>query len=247
MLAINAISVGYGKITAVRELSLDVPKGGIVALLGPNGAGKTTTVRALFGLLPCRSGAVTFQGKPITGMAPHKVIRQGLGLVPQGRELFPGMSVLDNLTLGAYTVGSSRQIRESLERIFRYFPRLAERRTQAAGSLSGGEQQMLALGRALMANPVMLVLDEPSIGLAPLVVRSVFDIIAQINKEEGVSVLVAEQNAHQALRIAHRAYVIETGRVVAAGEPKELLQNDAMKVAYLGAEAAAIGGQRVQA
>ena len=237
MLEIKDLYVGYGKIVAVKGLTISVPSGSIVALLGPNGAGKTTSVRAIFGLLPSISGAVEFGGSRIDGLTPDRVIRKGMGLVPQGRELFPGLSVLDNLMLGAYTVSDNRQIRIALDQVFHYFPRLSERRKQAAGSLSGGEQQMLALGRALMANPVMLVLDEPSIGLGPMVIQSVFDIVARISKEQNVSVLVAEQNARQALRIAQHAYLIEAGRQVAEGTPGKLMENDAIRAAYLGTEA----------
>ncbi len=239
MLEVKDLYVGYGKIVAVQGLSIRVPAGGIVALLGPNGAGKTTSVRAIFGLLPVIRGSVEFAGAPLNGMSPDRIIRKGLGLVPQGRELFPGLSVLDNLVLGAYTVNDNEQIRTSLGHVFHYFPRLSERRKQAVGSLSGGEQQMVALGRALMANPSLLVLDEPSIGLGPMVIQSVFDIVARISKERNVSVLVAEQNARQALRIATHAYLIEGGRQVAEGPPRELMQNDAIRAAYLGTEAAA--------
>lgn len=239
MLEIKDLYVGYGKIVAVQGLTISVPSGSIVALLGPNGAGKTTSVRAIFGLLASISGSIELGGVRINGMATDRVIKRGMGLVPQGRELFPGLSVLDNLLLGAYTVSDKEQIRSALDRVFHYFPRLSERRKQAAGSLSGGEQQMVALGRALMANPTMLVLDEPSIGLGPMVIQSVFEIIARIAREQNVSILMAEQNARQALRIAHYAYVIEAGRQVAEGAPEKLMENDAIRSAYLGTEAAA--------
>ena len=239
MLEIKDLCVGYGKIVAVKSLTISVPAGSIVSLLGPNGAGKTTSVRAIFGLLPTTSGSIEFSGNRLNGLSTDRIIKRGMGLVPQGRELFPGFSVLDNLLLGAYTVSDKQQISEALDRVLHYFPRLSERRKQAAGSLSGGEQQMLALGRALMANPTMLVLDEPSIGLGPMVVQLVFDIIARIAKEQDVSILMAEQNARQALRIANYAYLIEAGRQVAQGTPEKLMEDDAIRSAYLGTEAKA--------
>jgi len=240
MLEIKDLYVGYGKIVAVQGLTISVPSGSIVALLGPNGAGKTTSVRAIFGLLASSSGSIEFRGTRINGLSTDRVIKKGMGLVPQGRELFPGLSVLDNLLLGAYTVSDKQQILGALDRVFHYFPRLSERRKQAAGSLSGGEQQMLALGRALMASPTMLVLDEPSIGLGPMVIQAVFEIIARIAREQNVSILMAEQNARQALRIAHYAYVIEVGRQVAQGTPEKLMEDDAIRSAYLGTEAAPV-------
>jgi len=239
MLEIEQLHVGYGKVIVVRGLTISVPSGSIVALLGPNGAGKTTSVRAIFGLLPCVSGSIKLSGSLINGMTTDRVIKKGMGLVPQGRELFPDLSVLDNLLLGAYTVANKQAVRVALERVLHYFPRLSERRKQAAGSLSGGEQQMLALGRALMASPSMLVLDEPSIGLAPMVIDTVFGIIARINKEQKVSILIAEQNARQALRIADYAYVLEGGCQLAEGTPAKLMEDDAIRAAYLGTETSA--------
>lgn len=238
MLTVNDIHVGYGKIVIVHGLTIHVPQGRIIALLGPNGAGKSTSVRALFGLLPIGRGTVEFEGKRLNGLTPDRIIRRGMGLVPQGRELFPGLSVLDNLMLGAYTVHDGAQIRSSLDQVLHYFPRLQERRKQPVASLSGGEQQMVALGRALMAKPTMLVLDEPSIGLGPMVIQSVFDIVKRISEEQNVSVLVTEQNARQALRIAHHAYLMEAGKPIAEGSPAELMANDAIRAAYLGTERA---------
>ena len=234
MLEIEDLHVGYGKIVAVHGLTVSVRPGSIVAVLGPNGAGKTTSVRAIFGLLPVISGAIRFDGNRIDGLTPDRIIRKGMGLVPQGRELFAGLSVFDNLRLGAYTIKDETQIRQSMDQVYDYFPRLKERSRQAAGSLSGGEQQMLAIGRALMSNPRMLVLDEPSVGLGPMVIQAVFDIVARISRGRKVSVLVAEQNARQALRIADHAYLIEAGRLVTQGSPKTLMEDDAVRAAYLG-------------
>ena len=233
VLEILDLCVSYGAIKAVDGVSLSVPAGRIVALLGANGSGKTTTIRAITGLMAPTRGRILFEGREIQGKRPHEIIRRGIAVVPEGRRIFANLSVMENLLLGAYHRSQGKALDEDLDEIFQTFPRLAERRDQRAGTLSGGEQQMLALGRALMSRPRLLLLDEPSLGLAPLLVREVFNII-NLLKERGVTILLVEQNAFAALEIAHYAYVLETGRLSLAGPGAELLENPQLKAAYLG-------------
>ena len=233
LLSVSQLSVAYGGIQAVRDLSLEVAPGEMVCLIGANGAGKTTTLKAISGLLAPRSGSVQFDGQPLTGLPAHEVARRGLALVPEGRGVFPRMSVAENLIMGAYTRNDRAEIARDLDRVHTLLPRLTERRTQLAGLLSGGEQQMLALGRAMMARPRLLLLDEPSMGLAPLMVQAVFDIIRQI-AADGVAVLLIEQNAHLALKTCARGYVLENGAITLNGAAAELAANPAVRHAYLG-------------
>lgn len=233
MLEISRLDVYYGVIRALHSISLNVGKGEIVTLIGANGAGKSTTLRTVSGLLRPLGGEIMFEGKDITDTPPHRRVELGIVQVPEGRRVFPLMSVGENLDLGAYTRKDKAGIRQDLERVFALFPILAERRKQAAGTLSGGQQQMLAIGRALMARPRLLLMDEPSLGLAPLIVRDIFHVIAEI-RSQGVTVLLVEQNAHMALSIADRGYVLETGRIILSGPAKELLANEDVKKAYLG-------------
>ncbi|HEY8394119.1 MAG TPA: ABC transporter ATP-binding protein [Thermaerobacter sp.] len=235
LLTIEGLSVSYGAIQAVHDLSLEVREGEIVALLGANGAGKTTTLRTISGLTRPRSGRIIYAGEDITQWPPHRIVAAGLVHVPEGRRVFAPMTVLENLEMGAYGQRDPDRIRERMRRVFAKFPRLEERKHQLAGTLSGGEQQMLAIGRALMAKPRLLLLDEPSLGLAPLLVREIFATIKEINERDGVTILLVEQNAHQALQIADRAYVLETGRVVLSGPARELSDNPKVREAYLGA------------
>ena len=233
MLSVKNINVYYGSIHAIKDVSFHVNEGEIVTLIGANGAGKTTTMHAISGLLKLQSGEIDYCGQTISKMEAHKIIRLGLAQVPEGRRVFAQLSVYENLMLGAYTRRDKAEISESLENVFKRFPRLQERRTQAAGTLSGGEQQMLAMGRALMSKPSIILMDEPSMGLSPLYVSEIFDIIQEINKS-GTTVLLVEQNAKKALSIANRAYVLETGKIVLSGDAKELMNNDQVKKAYLG-------------
>jgi branched-chain amino acid transport system ATP-binding protein len=233
LLAVSQLSVAYGGIQAVRELSLDVAAGEMVCLIGANGAGKTTTLKAISGLLAPRSGSVQFDGQLLTGLPAHAIARRGMALVPEGRGVFPRMSVAENLMMGAYTRNDRAAIANDLDQVYALLPRLTERRAQLAGLLSGGEQQMLALGRAMMARPRLLLLDEPSMGLAPLMVQAVFDIIRQI-AASGVAVLLIEQNAHLALKTCARGYVLETGAITLSGDAAELAANPAVRHAYLG-------------
>ena len=235
LLEIKDMSVHYGRIQAIDNVSLTVDQGEIVTLIGANGAGKTSTMRALAGLLNLSNGTITFDGEDITRVKGHKRVQQGISLAPEGRGIFPAMTVMENLDMGAYGRKDKGEMKEDLDRVFDLFPRMAERRTQAGGTLSGGEQQMLAIGRALMSRPKILLLDEPSMGLAPQFIRRVFSIIRQVN-EQGTTVLLVEQNANQALAIANRAYVLETGSITHAGTGKELLANPAIKEAYLGVD-----------
>jgi branched-chain amino acid transport system ATP-binding protein len=228
------LEVRYGSVAAVRAISLRVDEGEIVAVIGPNGAGKTSTLRALSGLVPCAGGRVVFAGTDITGWKAHRIVTLGLGHAPEGRRLFPHMTVLENLRMGAFRRRDAAAIRRSLAEVEGRFPRLAERRRQLAGTLSGGEQQMLAIGRALMAEPRLLLLDEPSFGLAPMIVREIGRIVEAINRERGVSVLLVEQNARMALAIAGRAYVMETGRIALSGDSATLRESPHVKAAYLG-------------
>lgn len=233
LLSVKNLSVAYGGIQAVHELSLEVAPGEMVCLIGANGAGKTTTLKALSGLIAPQAGGVHFDGQSLTRLPAHEVARRGLALVPEGRGVFPRMSVVENLMMGAYTRRDRAAIARDLDQVYALLPRLTERRTQLAGLLSGGEQQMLALGRAMMARPRLLLLDEPSMGLAPLMVRAVFDIIRRI-AADGVAVLLIEQNAHLALKTCTRGYVLENGVVTLCGLSAELAVNPAVRQAYLG-------------
>ena len=232
MLKIDNINLYYGGIHALKDLSLEVKKGEIVTLIGANGAGKTSTLRAISGLEPIKSGTISYKGSPINKVPAHKIVSLGLSHVPEGRKIFTNLTVLENLELGAY-LRKDKEIQKDMEMVFSKFPRLKEREKQQAGTLSGGEQQMLAIGRALMNRPEMLILDEPSMGLAPLVVKDIFNTIVEINKS-GTTILLVEQNANMALSIADRAYVLETGKIVLSGDAKELLEDDSIKSAYLG-------------
>lgn len=235
MLKVNEIDVFYGNIHALKKVSLDVEEGEIVTLIGANGAGKTTLLHTISGLLKPKNGSIEYLGKPIHGRPAQQIVRAGISHVPEGRRVFANMTVEENLDLGAYLRKDSKEIKKDLERIYELFPRLFERKKQQAGTLSGGEQQMLAMGRALMARPKLLLLDEPSMGLAPLLVQTIFKIIQEIN-ENGTTILLVEQNAHMALSIAHRAYVIETGKVVISGTSEELQQSEQIREAYLGGD-----------
>ena len=232
MLKIDNINLYYGGIHALKDLSLDVKKGEIVTLIGANGAGKTSTLRAISGLEPIKSGTISYKASPINKVPAHKIVSLGLSHVPEGRKIFANLTVLENLELGAY-LRKDKEIQKDMEMVFSKFQRLKEREKQQAGTLSGGEQQMLAIGRALMNRPEMLILDEPSMGLAPLVVKDIFNTIVEINKS-GTTILLVEQNANMALSIADRAYVLETGKIVLSGDAKELLEDDSIKSAYLG-------------
>ena len=231
MLRIDGLRVNYGGIEAVKGISFEVPEGEIVTLIGANGAGKSTTLRTIAGLVKPADGRIHFQAEDITGLSPDKIVSKGITLVPEGRRVFPNLTVLENLQIGAYLRRDS--LEDDLQWVYELFPRLKERSWQAAGTLSGGEQQMLAVGRALMSRPKLMMMDEPSLGLAPLVVREIFEIIKEINRQ-GVTILLIEQNANMALHTAHTAYVLETGRLTLSGSGKELLKNEAVKKAYLG-------------
>ncbi|MDO4615687.1 MAG: ABC transporter ATP-binding protein [Lachnospiraceae bacterium] len=233
MLKVTDLQVNYGVIPALKGISFEVEKGEVIALIGANGAGKTTTLHALTGLVPISGGKVEFEGKDITHVPGHKIVTMGMAHVPEGRRVFPDMTVYQNLLLGAYTRKDQKEIEGNLEKVYSHFPRLKERRKQLAGTLSGGEQQMLAMGRALMSEPRIILMDEPSMGLSPIFVNEIFNIIEQVSKE-GVTVLLVEQNAQKALNIADRAYVLETGKITTAGEAKDLLHDEAIRKAYLG-------------
>ena len=235
LLQVDGIRVAYGGIEALKGISFDVDEGEIVTLLGANGAGKTTTLRTVSGLLRPKEGTISFEGKRIDTTAAHQMVKLGIGHVPEGRRIFPRMSVRENLTMGAYH--RSDDLSSDIERVFELFPVLRERAAQDGGTLSGGEQQMLAIGRALMGRPRLLLLDEPSMGLAPMIVTRIFDIIREIN-QQGTTVLLVEQNAAQALRLANRGYVLETGKVVMSDKADALLKNDRVREAYLGEGAA---------
>ena len=232
MLEVNDINVYYGLIHALHDVSFHVNEGEVVALIGANGAGKTTTLHTVSGLLTARTGSVVFEGKDITKKPGHSIVKLGMGHVPEGRRVFAGLSVAENLRMGAYTRPTA-EITESLKEVYDWFPRLEERKNQAAGTLSGGEQQMLAMGRAMMSKPRILLLDEPSMGLSPLFVGEVFKIIEKVSAV-GTTVLLVEQNAKRALSIADRAYVLETGRISKEGKADQLLNDDSIKKAYLG-------------
>ncbi|TEB11874.1 High-affinity branched-chain amino acid transport ATP-binding protein LivF [Pelotomaculum sp. FP] len=233
MLSVDNIQVFYGAIQALHGISFEVKEGEIVTLIGANGAGKSTTLRTISGLLRPKSGAVKFGGADITRVPAHKIVQMGLAHVPEGRKIFPDLTVRENLIMGAYTRTDRAEIAGSLDNVFQRFPRLKEREKQLAGTLSGGEQQMLAMGRGLMCQPKLLILDEPSMGLSPILVEDIFKIIAEIN-QLGTTILLVEQNAFMALQIAHRAYVLETGRVMLAGPAAELRENPRVRSAYLG-------------
>lgn len=232
MLEVKDLNVYYGVIQALKGISFEVSQGEIVALIGANGAGKTTTLHTITGLLPAKSGKILYEGTDITKVPGHKLVSMGIAHVPEGRRVFATLSVLQNLKMGAYTRKDKAEIDETLKKIYQRFPRLEERASQPAGTLSGGEQQMLAMGRALMSHPRLIVMDEPSMGLSPIYVNEVFDIIQSINRD-GTTVLLVEQNAKKALSIADKAYVLETGKIVLSGEAKSLLDNDQVKKAYL--------------
>ena len=234
MLEVSGLEVRYGSVTVVKGISLEVAEGEVVAIIGPNGAGKTSTLRAITGLVPTAGGRVVFRGTDVSRWKAHRIVTLGLGHAPEGRRLFPQMTVMENLRMGAYRRRGPAEIGRTLAQVEELFPRLAERRAQLAGTLSGGEQQMLAIGRALMAEPRLLVLDEPSFGLAPMIVREIGRIVRSINRERGVSVLLVEQNARMALGIAGRAYVMETGRVALSGPSATLAESPHVKAAYLG-------------
>ncbi len=233
MLELNNVNVHYGMIHALKDISLTVNSGEIVTLIGANGAGKTSTLCAISGLVKTSGGTITLDGKELNKIAAPKRVGLGVSQIPEGRHVFPAMSVLENLEMGAYLRKDKSEIKKDMENVFERFPILGQRRKQAAGTLSGGEQQMLAMGRALMSRPKILLLDEPSMGLAPLLVKEIFNIIKDIN-EQGTTILLVEQNAKMALSIANRAYVIETGTIVLSGEAQEVMQSDSVKKAYLG-------------
>jgi branched-chain amino acid transport system ATP-binding protein len=239
-LEIKDLRVFYGKIEAIKGISVVVNQGEIVTLIGANGAGKTTTLKTISGLRPVTSGTITFDGQDISKMPAHERVALGISQAPEGRGIFPGMSVLENLEIGKYFRKDRRhEMKEDLEKVYHLFPRLKERAFQAGGTLSGGEQQMLAIGRALMARPKVLLLDEPSMGLAPMMIANIFKIITEINTELGTTILLVEQNAQQALQRAHRAYVLETGKVVKEAKASDLLNDPDVRAAYLGTGAAA--------
>jgi branched-chain amino acid transport system ATP-binding protein len=233
LLELSDVNAFYGRIQALRKVSLEVDKGEVVALIGSNGAGKTTTLRTISGLMHPAGGSIQFDGRDITRTGPSTIVELGICQSPEGRRLFPRMSVVDNLFMGAYVRNDKPGIAADMDRVFTLFPRLKERRSQIAGTLSGGEQQMLAMGRALMAKPKLLMLDEPSLGLAPILIETIFSIVREINAQ-GVPVLLVEQNASKALEVAHRAYVLETGSIVKTGTGKELAASEDVQKAYLG-------------
>jgi len=234
MLEIKNLAVNYGAITALHGISLSVPDGKIVTLIGANGAGKTTTLKTISGLLKPNVGEILYGGKDIAGLPPHRIVALGISQAPEGRMIFANLTVLENLLLGAYLQKNKAVVRQDLGQVFSLFPRLKERETQVAGTLSGGEQQMLAIGRALMSRPRLLLLDEPSLGLAPLLVKTIFEKIVEINRQQGLTILLVEQNANLALEISHYGYVLETGKVVLEGDSAQLRQDSRVKSAYLG-------------
>lgn len=233
MLEVKDIEVFYGVIQAIKGFSFEVNEGEVIALIGANGAGKTTTLHTITGLLQPKKGSIMFEGKDITKVPAHKIVSLGMAHVPEGRRVFGELTVYENLKMGAYTRKDKAEIQETLEMVYKRFPRLEERKNQLAGTLSGGEQQMLAMGRALMSHPKIIVMDEPSMGLSPIFVNEIFKIIQDVSKS-GTTVLLVEQNAKKALSIADRAYVLETGKIVLEGDAKELMNNDSIKKAYLG-------------
>ena len=233
LLELEGVNAFYGRIQALRQVTIEVDRGEVVALIGSNGAGKTTTLRTISGLMHPNAGTIRFDGQDITRTRPSRIVELGISQSPEGRRLFPRMTVADNLLLGAYTRNDRPGITADMDRVFRLFERLQERRNQIAGTLSGGEQQMLAMGRSLMARPKLLMLDEPSLGLAPILVETIFNIVREINSQ-GTTVLLVEQNAHKALEVSHRAYVLETGVIVQTGAGRDLLASEEVQKAYLG-------------
>lgn len=233
MLEIKDLNVYYGVIQALKGISFEVNEGEVIALIGANGAGKTTTLHTLTGLISAKSGSIVLDGKDITKTPAHKIVKMGIAHVPEGRRIFQNLTVLDNIRLGAFTRRDKDGIAADIEKVYKLFPRLEERKTQIAGTLSGGEQQMLAMGRALMSKPRIVVMDEPSMGLSPILVSEIFDIIENI-REQGTTVLLVEQNAKKALSIADRAYVLETGKIVLSGKASDLINDESVKKAYLG-------------
>ena len=233
MLKVTDLQVYYGVIQAIKGISFEVNEGEVIALIGANGAGKTTILHTITGLVEAKGGTVEFEGKNITKMPGHKIVTLGMAHVPEGRRVFSELTVLENLKMGAYTRKNKTEVEESLRMVYKRFPRLEERKNQLSGTLSGGEQQMLAMGRALMSRPKIILMDEPSMGLSPILVNEIFDIIRSVS-ESGTTVLLVEQNAKKALAIADRAYVLETGRITMSGNAKDLLEDDSIKKAYLG-------------
>ena len=233
MLEVKDLNVYYGMIQALKGISFEVNEGEVIALIGANGAGKTTTLHAITGLIPAKSGSIIFEGADIRKTPGHKIVSMGMAHVPEGRRVFAQLSVYENLKMGAYTRKDKEEFKETLEMVYKRFPRLEERKNQLAGTLSGGEQQMLAMGRALMSHPKMIVMDEPSMGLSPIYVNEIFQIIKDVSAD-GVTVLLVEQNAKKALSIADRAYVLETGKIILEGDAKELMNDESVKKAYLG-------------
>ena len=233
LLEVKDLKVNYGVITALKGISFEVNEGEIVSLIGANGAGKTTTMQSIMGLLPIKSGTVTYDGQVINKIPGHKLVSMGMSQVPEGRRIFQELTVYENLVLGAYSIKDKKQIKADIDEVCTQFPRLGERKKQIAGTLSGGEQQMLAMGRAMMSHPKLLMLDEPSMGLAPILVEQIFDIIKELHKS-GTTILLVEQNAQMALSVADRAYVLETGKITLSGTGRELAESDAVKKAYLG-------------
>ncbi len=234
MLEVKNLTVNYGAITALQGISLEVRPGDIVTLIGANGAGKTTALRTISGLLRAQSGGVSYEGRNITNLPPHQIVKLGISHVPEGRMVFANLTVLENLMMGAYLQQNRRAVAEELEQVFGMFPRLGERQKQVAGTLSGGEQQMLAIGRALMSKPKFLMLDEPSLGIAPLLVKTIFEKIVEINRKQGISILLVEQNANLALEISRYGYVLETGRIILQDRSPALRQSPQVRNAYLG-------------
>ncbi len=234
MLKLRDIRTFYGNIMALKGVSIDISEGEIITLIGANGAGKSTTLMSICGIVPPRSGEILFMGEPIQNMKPDRIVSLGISQVPEGRRIFPYLSVMENLDMGAFLRNDKENVKRDMEYIFELFPILAERRHQSGGTLSGGEQQMLAISRALMAKPRLLLLDEPSLGLAPLVVKQIFDIITKVNTEQGTTIFLVEQNANLALKAAHRGYVMENGRITLSDSAANLLTNEDVKKAYLG-------------
>lgn len=234
MLKVDRINTFYGNIQALKGVSLEIEEGEIVTLIGANGAGKTTTLMSLCGIVPPRSGEILFQGQPIQGLSGDKIVQMGIIQVPEGRRIFPNMSVMENLEMGAYLRTNKLLVKQDINMVMDLFPILAQRRGQLGGTLSGGEQQMLAISRALMARPRLLLLDEPSLGLAPIIIQQIFDIIRKINHENNTTIFLVEQNANQALKLANRGYVMENGRITLTDSAVKLLDNEQVKTAYLG-------------
>jgi len=234
MLKVCNIQTYYGNIQALKDVSLEIKEGEIVTLIGANGAGKTTTLMSICGITPPRSGEILLDGDPITGMSAEKIVQQGIVQVPEGRRIFPDMTVLENLEMGAFLRKNKQLVQQDLNYVMTLFPILEKRKSQLGGTLSGGEQQMLAISRALMARPRVLLLDEPSLGLAPLIIKQIFDILKQINKESNTTIFLVEQNANQALKLADRGYVMENGRITLVDDADSLLENDDVRKAYLG-------------